>query len=90
MEYVYLALICLFFVASGALIAKGNLFGVFTMFFGGVSVIPYKEELKAIKIKSTEKLELIETITTQTDTIFKYEIKSKALEALEDFKRNQE
>jgi hypothetical protein len=77
-SFFILGLVFLFF--GGYLTAKNELnVALFTTFLGVLFLGGYTMLIieLPIKIKSTEKLELIETIATQTDTTFKYQIINK-------------
>ena len=83
MEYFFIALSVSFLILGGSFINSFELInrasGVFSIFIGITFILASKFSSldNSITIKSTEKLELIETITTTTDTIYKYQVINK-------------
>jgi hypothetical protein len=80
MEIIYLIGAIVLFFFTGLLASEKIYFmAIFFTFIGFIFMALYTEAIKElpIKIKSTEKLELIKTITTPIDTIYKYQIINK-------------
>lgn len=80
MEYLNLIFTISFLIFSGYLLSKRDIGNaiyslILAISFGVIYVLIVKEQ--PIEIKSSEKLELIETVITKNDTIYKYIIKTK-------------
>jgi hypothetical protein len=79
MEYIFLIIAILLFGLFGFCLYIKLLIPSFFSFVIGLLYLQVYINLinKTIEIKSTEKLQLIETVTTPTDTTYKYKIKNK-------------
>lgn len=77
MIYLVLIFSILLFMASSYLFINEEIVFGFFLSLLGYFFIRLFLLMYPITIKSTQKLELIETITTPTDTIYKYEIIKK-------------